>query len=203
MFSLSSPSKLIKAKSKVAALEIEAAFLKEKQELRMVEKQLGLRKSLAKAKEEEKIFKEMNIEELVSTPTCLQTQRLPTFPVSSLFTANVTKDTNIATLSTPGSVVTMTTATSSRSPNAISVLELASKSPPAHSSGNHVSGHRYSIQANPGSVYTTGQAGPICTSPMTACRSGSSGFDFETHVDIETSGCLANRTEIPTSAQFS
>lgn len=169
----------------------------------MAEKQLELRKSLAKAKEEESIFKEMNIEELVSTPTCLQTQRPPIFPVSSLFTANVTKDTNIASLSTPGSVVTMTTATSSRSPNGISALELASKSTPVHSSGNHVSGHRYPTQPNPLSVYTTGQAGPICTSPMTACRSGSSGFDFETHVDIVTPGCVANPTGIAKSAQFS
>ena len=38
---------------------------------------------------------------------------------------------------------------------------------------------------------------------MTACRSGSSGFDFETHVDIVTPGCVVNPTEIPTSAHLS
>ena len=204
--SLSSHSKLIKAKSKVAALEVEAAFLKEKQTLKMAEEQLELRKSLAKAKEEERIFEQMNNEELVSTPTCLQTQRLPIFPVSSLLTANVTKDTNIASLSTPGSVVTMTTATMVTSPrlsNAISVLEPALKSLPARSSGNHVLGHQYPTQANPLSGYTTGKTGPIYTSPMTACTSGSSGSGFETHVDIVTPGCVANPTEIPTSAQLS
>ena len=77
----------------------------------MAEEQLELRKSLAKAKEEERIFEQMNNEELVSTPTCLQKQRLSIFPVSSLLTANVTKDTNIASLSTLGSAVTMTMAT--------------------------------------------------------------------------------------------
>ena len=45
--SLSSHSKLIKAKSKVAALEVEATFLKEKQALKMTEEQLELRKGLA------------------------------------------------------------------------------------------------------------------------------------------------------------
>ena len=204
--SLLSHSKLIKAKSKVAALEVEKAFLKEKQALKMAEEQLELRKSLAKAKEEERIFEQMNNEELFSTPTCLQTQRLPTFLASSLLTANATKNTNVTSLSTPGSVVTMTTATmvtSSRSSNSTSVLEPASKSLPAHSSGNHVLGYRYPTQANPLSGYTTGQKGPIYTSPMTACRSGSSGFDFETHVDIVTPGCVANPTEIPRSAQLS
>ena len=150
--SLLSHSKLIKAKSKAAAQEVEAAFLKEKQALKMAEEQLELRKSLPKAKEEEKIFEQMNIEELVSTPTCLQAQKPPIFPVSTFLTANVAKDTNIISLSTPGSVVTITTVTSSRSPNVTSVLEPASKSPPAHSSGNHVSGHRYPIQANALSV---------------------------------------------------
>ena len=201
--SFSSNSKLIKAKNRVAALEVEAAFLKEKQALKMAEE---LRKNLAKAKEEERTFEQMNNEELVSTPTCLQTQRFPIFPVSSLLPTNVTKDTNIASLSTPGSVVTITTAamvTSSHSSSAISVLEPASKSLLAHSSGNHVSGHQYPTQANPLSGYTTGQTGPIYTSPMTACRSGSSGFDFETHVDIVTPGCVVNPTEIPTSAHLS
>ena len=38
---------------------------------------------------------------------------------------------------------------------------------------------------------------------MTACRTGSSGFDSESHVDNVTAGCVANPTKIPTSAQFS
>ena len=149
--SLSSNSKLIKAKTRVVALEVEAAFLKEKQALKMAEEQLELRKNLAKAKEEERIFEQMNNEELVSTPTCLQTQRFPIFPVSSLL-PSVTKDTNITSLSTPGLVVTITTSamvTSSHSSSAISVLEPASKSLPAHSSGNHASGHQYPTLVNP------------------------------------------------------
>ena len=157
--SLSSNWKLIKAKTRVAALAVEAAFLKERQALKMVEEILELRKNLAKAKKEERIFEQMNNEELVSTPTCLQTQRFPIFPVSSLLLTNVTKDTNITSPSTPGSVVTITTAamvTSSHSSSAFSVLEPASKSLPAHSSGNHVSGHQYPTQANPLSGYTTG-----------------------------------------------
>ena len=201
-----SHSKLIKAKTRVAALDVEAAFLKEKQALKMAEEQLELRKNLAKAKEEERIFEQMNNEELVSTPTCLQTQRFPIFLVSSLLPTNVTRDTNITSLSTPGSVVTITTSamvTSSHSLSAISVLEPASKSLSAHSSGNHASGYQYPTLVNPLSGYTTGQTGPIYTSPMTACRSGSSGFDFETHVDIVTPGCIVNPTEIPTSAHLS
>ena len=64
--SLSSKSKLIKAKTRVAALEVEAAFLKEKQALKMAEEQLELKKSLAKAKEEERIYEQMSNEELVT-----------------------------------------------------------------------------------------------------------------------------------------
>ena len=60
MSSLSSKSKLIKAKTRVADLEFEAAFLKEKQALKMAEEQLELKKSLAKAKEEERIYEQMN-----------------------------------------------------------------------------------------------------------------------------------------------
>ena len=70
MSSLSSNAKLIKAKTRVAALEVETASLKEKQALKMAEEQLELRKSLAKAKEEERIYEQMNSEEWVSTPTC-------------------------------------------------------------------------------------------------------------------------------------
>ena len=42
----------------------------------MAEEQLELKKSLVK-KEEERIHEQMNNEELVSTPTCFHTQRLP------------------------------------------------------------------------------------------------------------------------------
>ena len=131
--SLSSKSKLIKATTRVAALEVETAFLKEKQALKMAEEQLELKKNLAKAKEEERIYEQMNNEELVSTPTCVHTQKLPIFPVSSLMPANVMKDADITSLSTPGSVVKMTTATtvtSSCLSNPISVLEPASESLP-------------------------------------------------------------------------
>ena len=83
------------------------------------------------------------------------------------------------------------------------MLEPASKSLPAHSSDNHVVGHQHPTQANPLSGYTTGKTGPIYTSPVTACRSGSSGFGFETHVDIVTPGYVGNLTEIPTSGQLS
>ena len=107
--SLSSKSKLIKAKTRVAAREVEAAFLKETQALKMAEEQLELKKSLAKAKEEERIYEQMSTEELVSIPTRLHTQKLPKFPVSSLLPANITKDANATSLSTPGSVVTMIT----------------------------------------------------------------------------------------------
>lgn len=122
MPSISSKSKLVKAKTRFAALEVEAAFLKGKQALKMAEEQLELKTSLAKAKEEERNYEQMNNEELFYTPTCLQTQKLPMFPVSSLLPANIMKDANITSLSTPGSVVPMTAAamvTSSCSSNAI------------------------------------------------------------------------------------
>ena len=141
LFSLSSKSKLIKAKTRVAALEVEAAFLKEA--LKMAEEQLELKKSLPKAKEEERIYEQMNNEELVSTPTCLTTQGLPIFPGSSPLLDNITKNANITSLSTVGLVVTTTAAamvTSSRLSNAISVLEPVIKSFQVHSSDIHVSG---------------------------------------------------------------
>ena len=197
--SLSSKSKLIKAKTRVAALEVEAAFLKEKQALKMAEEQLELKKSLAKAKEEERIYEQMNNEELVSIPTCLHTQKLPKFPVSSLLPANITK-------STPGSVVTMTTTammTSSHPSNAISVLEPASKSLPVYCSGNHVSGHQKSSPADPLCGYSIEQTAPIYTSPATACKSGNTTFDFETYVGIVTPGCEANPSGNPTSVNTS
>jgi len=135
--SLSPKSQLIKAKTGVAALKVEAAFLKEKQALKMAEEQLELKRSLAKAKEE-KIYEQMNNEQLFSTPACLQTKSLPLFPVSSLLPASTAKDANITSLTTQGSLLTMTTSavvTSSCPSNAISVLEPASKSLPVSSSG--------------------------------------------------------------------
>ena len=201
---------MIKAKTRVADLEVEAAFLKEKQALKMAEEQLELKKSLAKAKEEERIYEQINSEELVSTPTCLHTQRLRKFPVSSLLPANITKDANVTSLSTPGSVVTMTTTTmmtSSHPSNAISLLEPASKSLPVYSSGNHVSGHQKPSPADPLGGYSTGQTAPIYTSPTTACKSGNAAFDFETlwldFVDIVTAGCVASPIGNPTSVNTS
>ena len=206
MSSLSSKSKLIKAKTRVAALEVEAAFLKEKQALKMAEEQLELKKSLAKAKEEERIYEQMSNEELVSIPTCLHTQKLPKFPVSSLLPANVTKDANVTSLTTPGSVVTMTTTAMMTSPhpsNAISVLESASKSFPVYSSGNHVSGHQKPSPADPLCGYSIGQTAPIYTSSTTACKSGNAAFDFETYVDIVTPGCVTSPIGNPTSVNTS
>jgi len=197
---------LIKAKTRFAALEVEAAFLKEKQVLKMAEEQLELKKSLARAKEEERIYEQMNNEELVSTPTRVHTQKLPVFPVSSLNPPKVVKDANITSLSTPGSVVKMTTATmvtSSCISNHISVLEPASESLPVHSSRNYVSGYQTSSQANPPSGYTIGQTAPMYTSPMVACRSENAAFDFENYVDIASPGCVANSTGNPTSAHTS
>jgi len=56
--SISSKSKLVKAKTRFAALEVEAAFLKGKQALKMAEEQLELKTSLAKAKEEERNYEQ-------------------------------------------------------------------------------------------------------------------------------------------------
>jgi len=100
---------LIEAKTRVAALQVEVAFLKEMQALKIAEKQLEMMKSLAEAKGEERIYEQMNNEELFSTPTCVQTQRLPIFPVSSLLADDAMKDANITSLTTPGSVLTATT----------------------------------------------------------------------------------------------
>ena len=58
--STSSKSKLIEAKTRVATLEVEAAFLKEKQAIKMAEEELELKKSIAKAKREEMIYEQMN-----------------------------------------------------------------------------------------------------------------------------------------------
>ena len=58
--SVSSKAKLIEAKTKVATLEIEVSFLKEKQA-----EQLELKQSLAQAREEERIYEEMKNEEFI------------------------------------------------------------------------------------------------------------------------------------------
>ena len=113
----------------------------------MAEEQLELKKGLAKAKEEERIYEQMNNEELGCTPTCLHSQSLPIFSVSSPLPDNITTDANINSLSTAGSVVITTAAaivTSSRLSNAISILKSAKKCIPVHSSGNHVPGHQKS-----------------------------------------------------------
>ena len=61
--SISSKAKFIEAKTKVAVLEIEASFLKEKQALKMAAEHLELKHSLAQAREEEGIYEEMKYEE--------------------------------------------------------------------------------------------------------------------------------------------
>jgi len=147
----------------------------------MAEEQLELMKSLAKAKEE-RHYEQMNNKELVSTPSIM-------------------KDADITSLSTPGSVVKMTTgtmATSSCISNPISVLE--PESLPVHSSGNYVSGYQTSSQANSPSGYTIRQTAPTYTSPRAASRSENVAFDFETYVDIASPECVANSTGNPTSA---
>ena len=72
----------------------------------MAEGQLELKKSLTKAKEEERIHEQMNNEELVSTPTLFHTQRLPIIPVSSTLPHNIMKNANITSRSIEESVVT-------------------------------------------------------------------------------------------------
>ena len=70
--SISSKAKLIQAKTKVAALEIEASFLKEKQALKMAAEQLELKQSLVQAREEERIYEEMKNEESTLAPVHTQ-----------------------------------------------------------------------------------------------------------------------------------
>ena len=64
--SVSSASRLIQARTKVASLKVRAAFLKEKQALKMASEELELKEKLAQAREEEKILEQLNGEE--STP---------------------------------------------------------------------------------------------------------------------------------------
>ena len=60
----------------------------------MAQEQLELKKSLAKKEEERIPHEQMNNEELVSTPTCFHTQRLPIIPLSSTLPDNITKSAN-------------------------------------------------------------------------------------------------------------
>ena len=171
----------------------------------MAEEQLELNNSLARAKEEERICKQMNNEEMVSTPTCLLTQRLPVFPVCSPLPDSILKNANFISLSTVGSVVTMSASvlvTSSRLSNAISVLKPAMKSLPVSSSGSHISGHQKPSQADPLSGYGD-QTTPISSSPMTTSRSRYATFDLESHVDTVSSGCVANPIGNPLGAHTS
>lgn len=59
--SSSSKSKLMEAKAKAAALEIKAAFLKERQARRMASKELELRQEIAKI--EEKVYEQFEMEQ--------------------------------------------------------------------------------------------------------------------------------------------
>ena len=61
--SSSSKSKLMEAKAKAAALEIKAAFLKERQALRMASEELELRQEIAQAKIEEKVYEQFEMEQ--------------------------------------------------------------------------------------------------------------------------------------------
>ncbi len=85
----------------------------------------------------------MNNEELFSTPTCMQTQRLPIFAVSSLLADDAMKDANIASLTTPESVLTVTTTvmTSATLSVTTSPLEPASKPFLVSARSISVSGH--------------------------------------------------------------
>jgi len=48
-----------------------------------------------------------------------------------------------------------------------------------------------------------GQPAPIYMSPMTACISGNTAFDFGIHTDTVTSGYRANPSDSPTSTRTS
>ena len=163
--STSSKSKLIEAKTRVATLEVEAAFLKEKQAIKMAEEELELKKSIAKAKREEMIYEQMNNEELFSTPTSIQTQRLPIFPVSSLLVDECKKDVN----STPGPSVTISTAALASTTQ--SDLKPASKSFEVKSSDMCTSEQQSHSQVSSLNKGLMGQSGPLYTSPTTACTS--------------------------------
>ena len=202
--STSSKSKLIEAKTRVAALEVEAAFLKEKQALKMAEEQLELKKSLAKAKEEERIYEQMNNEELFSTPTCMQSQRLPIFPVSSLLVDDAMKDANIASPTTPKSVSMALTSVMSSTAPSVTTSHLKPASKPfqvqVSSCSTSVSEHLKPPQVNPPSGKTMGQTRPLYSNPLTGRTSGSKAFCFGTFVNTATSGCRPHPVETPTVA---
>ena len=61
--SSSAKIRLIEAKAKAAALEVEARFLKEKQALRMATEELELRQKIAEAKAEERTYQEFDEEQ--------------------------------------------------------------------------------------------------------------------------------------------
>ena len=111
----------------------------------MAKEQLELKRSLPKAKEKERIYEQMNNEELVSTPTCLHRQG---FQYSQCL---VHPQITLRRMQTVGSVITTTAAavvTSSNLSNAISVLEPAIKSFPVHSSRNHVYTVYFGLKGN-------------------------------------------------------
>ena len=54
----SNRSQLIQAKAKTASLEAKAAFLKEKQALKMAAEELELRRMIAQAKAEENVYEQ-------------------------------------------------------------------------------------------------------------------------------------------------
>jgi len=168
----------------------------------MAEEQLELKTSLAKAKEEERIYEQMNNEELLSSPTCVQTQRFPLFPVSSLLADDAMKDANITSLTTPGSVLTTTTTvmTSTTLSATTSHLDPASKPFQVSSCSTPAPGYQRPPQASPLSGYTMGQTRPHYASPMTACTPGSTASYFGTLVNTVTSGYGPHPYETPTSA---
>ena len=127
--STSSKSRLIEAKTRVASLEVKAAFLKKKQALKMAAEELELKENLAQAKEEEKIFEQLNKEEFSSTP--ISAPGLPHLPIANLLPSyilslnedspvnhhdddddDIVPSTMLETTTTPTKVSTTTTASS-------------------------------------------------------------------------------------------
>ena len=53
----------MEAKAKAAALEVKAVFLKERQALRMASEELELRQEIVKAKVEEKLYEQFEMEQ--------------------------------------------------------------------------------------------------------------------------------------------
>ena len=65
--SSSTKLRLIEAKARAAALEVEARFLKEKQALRMASEELELRQKIAEAKTEERTYEEFDDEQNIDS----------------------------------------------------------------------------------------------------------------------------------------